>query len=147
MIGFSTTNTGGPSVAAPGAAEPVVTNNPLSYGLPAGVERPIVLDMRVVLRRGARVRTLQMYGIPIPPGWPINHRREADPGPQRGEDTDTGRRTERIRLGTDYGYFSRPFGGVGLMATAKQGDATSEQLFHRNKLWRVSRTLTSTLQR
>ena len=69
MIGFSTTNTGGPSVAAPGAAEPVVTNNPLSYGIPAGEERPIVLDMACGSSAWGKVRTLQMYGIPIPPGW------------------------------------------------------------------------------
>ena len=36
MIGFATTNTGGPSVTAPGGAARVVGNNPLSYALPGG---------------------------------------------------------------------------------------------------------------
>ena len=40
MIGFATTNTGGPSVTAPGGAARVVGNNPLSYALPAGEEYP-----------------------------------------------------------------------------------------------------------
>ena len=69
MIGFSTTNTGGPSVAAPGGAQAVVANNALSYGFPAGSKRPILLDMACGVSSWGKVNTLRMYGKPIPPDW------------------------------------------------------------------------------
>ena len=49
MIGFSTTNTGGASIVAPGGAEAVVANNAMSYALPIGDGHPIVLDMACLL--------------------------------------------------------------------------------------------------
>jgi len=69
MIGFATTNTGGASVAAPGGAAPVVANNALSYGFPAGSKQPILLDMACAVASWGKVETLRMYGEPIPPGW------------------------------------------------------------------------------
>lgn len=69
MIGFATTNTGGASVAAPGGAEPVVANNALSYGFPAGSKQPILLDMACAVASWGKVDTLRLYGKPIPPGW------------------------------------------------------------------------------
>lgn len=69
MLGFSTTNTGGATVAAPGGAQGVVANNAMSYALPTGDERPIVLDMACGSSAWGKVRTLAMYGKPIPEGW------------------------------------------------------------------------------
>ena len=69
MISFSTTSTSMRSVAAPGGATPVVGNVALCYALPAGEERPIVLDMACGISAWTRIETMQMYGIPIPMDW------------------------------------------------------------------------------
>ena len=69
MIGFATTNTGGPTVVAPGGAERVVGNNPLSYALPAGEEPPIVLDMACGAAAWGKILTMNMYGQPVPKEW------------------------------------------------------------------------------
>ncbi|MDE0299513.1 MAG: Ldh family oxidoreductase [Candidatus Poribacteria bacterium] len=69
MIGFATTNTGGPSVVAPGGADRVVGNNPLSYALPAGEEPPIVLDMACGVSAWGKILTMNMYGQPVPKEW------------------------------------------------------------------------------
>lgn len=55
MIGFSTTNTGRPSIAAPGSAEAVVGNNAFSYALPTGHGHPIVLDMACAVSSWGRL--------------------------------------------------------------------------------------------
>ena len=128
MIGFSTTNTGGPSVGAPGSAEPVIANNPLSYALPAGEERPIVLDMACGASSWGKVRTLQMYGMPIPPGWLLT----ADGKPT--EDANEGRiltpagGPRGYGLGLIMGILAGPLVG-GLMACQKHHDTTSEHFF------------------
>ena len=81
MIGFSTTNTGGPSVAAPGAAEPVVTNNPLSLWHPRRRRTPYCVGHGVWFfgvgqgSHTANVRHTNSAGVAI------NHRRETDTGP------------------------------------------------------------------
>ena len=69
MVGFATTNTGGPSVVAPGGAERVVGNNPLSYALPAGEEPPIVSDMACGASAWGKILTMNLYGEPVPKEW------------------------------------------------------------------------------
>ena len=69
MIGFATTSTSMRSVVAPGGATTVVGNVAMCYALPAGVERPIVLDMACGISAWTRIETMHMYGIPIPMDW------------------------------------------------------------------------------
>ena len=69
MIGFSTTNTGKPTLVPPGGTEPVVANNAMSYALPTGDTHPIVLDMACGVSSWGKVGTLRMYNEPIPEGW------------------------------------------------------------------------------
>ena len=84
MIGFATTNTGGPSVVAPGGAERVVGNNPLSYALPAGEEYPIVLDMACGVAAWGKILTMNMYGQPVPPEWFLGGDGETVTDPSEG---------------------------------------------------------------
>ena len=128
MIGFSTTNTGGPSVGAPGAAEAVVANNPLSYGLPAGKERPIVLDMACGASSWGKVRTLQMYGMPIPPDWLLTADGEPTEDPNDGKILTPAGGPRGYGLALIMGILAGPLVG-GLMACHKGQDANSEHFF------------------
>ena len=84
MIGFATTNTGGASVVAPGGAERVVGNNPLSYALPAGEELPIVLDMACGVSAWGKILTMNMYGQPVPKEWFLDGDGESVTDPSEG---------------------------------------------------------------
>jgi LDH2 family malate/lactate/ureidoglycolate dehydrogenase len=128
MIGFSTTNTGGPSVGAPGSAEPVIANNPLSYALPAGEERPIVLDMACGASSWGKVRTLQMYGMPIPPGWLLTADGKPTEDPNEGKILTPAGGPRGYGLGLIMGILAGPLVG-GLMSCQKLGDAVSEHFF------------------
>ena len=69
MVGFATTSTSMRSVAAHGGATAVVGNVAFCYALPAGKERPIVLDMACGISAWTRIETMAMYGISIPMDW------------------------------------------------------------------------------
>ena len=84
MIGFATTNTGGPSVVAPGGAERVAGNNPVSYALPAGEEPPIVLDMACGAAAWGKILTMNMYGQPVPKEWFLGGDGETVTDPSEG---------------------------------------------------------------
>ena len=84
MIGFATTNTGGPTVVAPGGASRVVGNNPVSYALPAGEEYPIVLDMACGAAAWGRILTMNMYGQPVPKEWFLGGDGETVTDPSEG---------------------------------------------------------------
>ena len=84
MIGFATTNTGGPSVVAPGGAERVAGNNPLCYALPAGKELPIVLDMACGAAAWGTILTMNMYGLPVPKEWFLGGDGETVTDPSEG---------------------------------------------------------------
>lgn len=71
MIGFSTTNTGNPTLVPPGGAEAVTANNAMSYALPTGGNHPIVLDMACGVSSWGKVSTLRMYGKEVPDGWMV----------------------------------------------------------------------------
>ncbi len=84
MIGFSTTNTGNPSIVAPGGAEAVVANNAMSYALPTGVKHPIVLDMACGVSSWGKIATLRMYDKPIPDGWLLDDSGQPSNDPNQG---------------------------------------------------------------
>ncbi|MCL5076206.1 MAG: Ldh family oxidoreductase [Chloroflexi bacterium] len=71
MIGVATTN--GSAVMAPwGGAEPYFGANPVAVGIPAGQERPVVLDMATSVSARARIRLAAQRGEPIPEGWALD---------------------------------------------------------------------------
>ncbi|HEX2987016.1 MAG TPA: Ldh family oxidoreductase, partial [Chloroflexota bacterium] len=71
MIGFSITNS--PSVMAPwGGKKGFLGTNPLAIAVPAGEERPFILDMATsVIARGAVILAAKR-GDTIPPTWAMN---------------------------------------------------------------------------
>jgi len=79
-IGFCTTN-GIPLLAPWGGLTPTFSNTPISYALPAGKERPVVLDMAVTVVAAGKVALAKRKGEQIPLGWALNAEGEptADP--------------------------------------------------------------------
>ncbi len=72
MIGVAAT-VGGTNIMAPtGGITKLLGNNPFGVALPAGKERPVVLDMaQSVVARGKIAHAVKT-GTPIPPTWALN---------------------------------------------------------------------------
>jgi LDH2 family malate/lactate/ureidoglycolate dehydrogenase len=68
MIGFIAVNSD-PCVAPHGGIKPVLSTNPLSYGIPAGQERPIVVDFATSVGAEGKVMSALLEGKQLPPGW------------------------------------------------------------------------------
>ena len=68
LIGISMANDI-PSVAAPGSRGAILGSNPLSYAIPAGRRRPVLLDMSTATVAGGKVYAAKMRGEPIPNTW------------------------------------------------------------------------------
>lgn len=71
LIGFATTN-GNVMLPAPGAIEPVVGNNPLAWGFPAGEEPPLLFDVATSVVAGGKIDLAAAEGDEIPPGWGVD---------------------------------------------------------------------------
>jgi LDH2 family malate/lactate/ureidoglycolate dehydrogenase len=71
MIGFTTTN--GPPVMTPwGGRQGAICNNPFAWGIPAGEEPPILLDMALTSGARGKVRLANQRGEAIPAGWALD---------------------------------------------------------------------------
>lgn len=68
LIGLSMANDI-PSVAAPGSRGAITGSNPISYAIPAGKFRPILLDMSVATVAGGKVYGARTRGEKIPNTW------------------------------------------------------------------------------
>ena len=68
MIGIAATNAL-PTMAPWGGIDKLVGLNPLGIGIPAGEERPIVLDIALGATAHGRMRVYRQKGQPIPEGW------------------------------------------------------------------------------
>lgn len=77
-----------PSVAAPGSRGAITGSNPLSYAVPAGRHRSLLLDMSVATVAGGKVYAARTRGERIPDTWLVgaDGRPTTDPGgyPQVG---------------------------------------------------------------
>lgn len=71
MIGFALSNTR-PLMPAPGGAERIVGNNPLSIAFPAEPDAPLVVDMATSASAMGKIRVAASQGHPIPQGWATN---------------------------------------------------------------------------
>ena len=69
MIGFATTNTGGPSVAPFGGRDSALANHPLAWAFPSRGAFPIVIDTAAGVAAWQRVETMRIYGQRLPPDW------------------------------------------------------------------------------
>lgn len=72
MIGVSFTNSG-PLVAPTHGRQALLGTNPIAVAVPAGRNRPYVLDMATSIVPIGRVTVYHKNGKPIPPGWGIDH--------------------------------------------------------------------------
>jgi len=81
LIGLSMANDK-PSVAAPGSRGAIIGSNPISYALPAGRHRTILLDMSVATVAGGKVYAARTRGERIPDTWLVgaDGRPTTDPG-------------------------------------------------------------------
>lgn len=74
MVGFNTTggrkNRG--NMAPYGSIEPAIGNAPFAYGIPAGRERPIILDMATGVVAAGKIGIARDRGEKIPPGWALD---------------------------------------------------------------------------
>ncbi len=68
MVGFAFSNTR-PLMPAPGGAQRVVGNNPLSIAFPSAEGLPLVIDMAMSATAMGRIRIAEAKGQPIPEGW------------------------------------------------------------------------------
>ncbi|MCA9054328.1 MAG: Ldh family oxidoreductase [Planctomycetaceae bacterium] len=68
LIGFCTSNTGSPSVTAPGTKQPAVANAPLAWAIPTADGHPIVVDFATGAASWGKLKLLQTHGLPVPAG-------------------------------------------------------------------------------
>jgi LDH2 family malate/lactate/ureidoglycolate dehydrogenase len=71
MLGIVTTNAL-PTMAPWGGAERILGINPLGFGIPAGVERPLVYDAAFSASAHGKIRVFQQRGQPLPAGWALD---------------------------------------------------------------------------
>ena len=73
MVGFNTSGARKEkgNMAAFGSIEAVIGNAPFAYGVPAGSERPIILDMATGVVAAGKIGLARMRGEKIPIGWGI----------------------------------------------------------------------------
>ena len=70
MIGMATTNASPAMRPALGAA-PRLGTNPIAFGVPAGDERPFLLDMATTTVASGKLALARRLGVPIPAGWAV----------------------------------------------------------------------------
>ena len=83
MIGFATTNTGGPSVAPYGGRGGALGNPPFAWAVPTRGPFPIVVDMAIGVSAWQRVETMRIYGQKLTPGWCLDKEGNATDDPAK----------------------------------------------------------------
>lgn len=73
LIGVAMCNTR-PLMPAPGGAERLVGNNPISIALPTAGEIPLVLDMAMSEAAMGKIRMAEQAGVTIPESWATDSR-------------------------------------------------------------------------
>ena len=71
MIGLAMSNAD-PNMAAPGGTTSVIGNNPLAVAIPAGDERPIMLDIAMSAVAAGKIHAAKHLGTPIPGDWLVD---------------------------------------------------------------------------
>lgn len=61
-----------PLMAPFGGSERIMGSNPLAVGIPAGEERPLILDMATTIAAFGKVQAARREGKPIPLGWALD---------------------------------------------------------------------------
>ena len=55
-----------------GGAEPLMGTNPIAFGIPAGMEAPVVLDITTSVASFGTIRQRVISGEAMPDGWMVN---------------------------------------------------------------------------
>jgi LDH2 family malate/lactate/ureidoglycolate dehydrogenase len=71
MIGIATTN-GLPTMAPWGSRDRILSINPIAVAIPAGTERPIVLDTSFGAAARSKIVIYQQKGARLPDGWAVD---------------------------------------------------------------------------
>jgi LDH2 family malate/lactate/ureidoglycolate dehydrogenase len=82
LIGYCTTSTAGPTVAAYGSRKAAVANNAFAWGVPTRSGPPFVLDMACAATSWGKVESLKLYGLPLPPDTGLDEHGEPTPDPK-----------------------------------------------------------------
>lgn len=69
MIGFACSNGGMVNTAPFGGARSAMGNNPHAWVIPAGEDRPVVLDMATGVAAMGKVAMARLHGTTLPSGW------------------------------------------------------------------------------
>ena len=69
MIGFSCSNGGMVNTAPYGGSKAVLGNNPHAWVIPAGNDRPVILDMATGVAAMGKVMMARLHDRPLPEGW------------------------------------------------------------------------------
>lgn len=80
MIGFITANCE-PYVAPYGGRTPVLGTNPLSFAIPAGHEKALVVDYATSAAAEGKVRAVLLKGEQLPSGWIVDSHGRASTNP------------------------------------------------------------------
>jgi LDH2 family malate/lactate/ureidoglycolate dehydrogenase len=72
-----------PNMAPFGAKAPGLHNSPISIGIPAGKQAPIILDMATSVAAGGKIYFAADKGLPIPRGWALNAKGEPTTDPNQ----------------------------------------------------------------
>jgi L-2-hydroxycarboxylate dehydrogenase (NAD+) len=72
MVGIYTAVSGSNFMAPWGGAEPLLGTNPITVGIPAGEEPPVMLDIATSVVSNGVIRTYAAEGKPMPEGWVIS---------------------------------------------------------------------------
>lgn len=71
MIGLAMSNAD-LGMTAPGARAAIIGNNPMAYAVPAGQERPVMLDMAMSTVAASKIYVAQALGKSIPDNWLVD---------------------------------------------------------------------------
>lgn len=71
MIGVAMTNTN-TNMTVPNAKGSVIGNNPLAYAVPAGIEKPLLLDIATSAAAGGKIIAAKTLGKTIPDNWLVD---------------------------------------------------------------------------
>lgn len=85
MLGFATTSTAYPTVAAFGSRQPATANHALAWAAPGRGGSPFCLDMACAVAAWGKVESLKMYGSPMPPGWALDAEGNATTDPAQAK--------------------------------------------------------------
>jgi LDH2 family malate/lactate/ureidoglycolate dehydrogenase len=71
MIGIYMAVSSANHMAPWGGAEPLLGTNPVAFGIPAGDEPPVILDMATSVAAFGKIRSYALENRPMPEGWVI----------------------------------------------------------------------------